>query len=215
MEKTIFNGDTGLSDLEHRELVNAKELIEKGKFDEAFQLLNDFGEKKDLSRYERTSYFILMSSIFINLGKKEEMFDYVEKACQAIQGQKNSLQVVDVYLVKITSYLWKFKHDKAFNLILKSENLCNTLTKEPLNELLKRKATIAWLNEIFYSVKGQFDKALDYAEQSLRMREKLDLKADIVMTLSLIKEIYQSNGDFDKALDYTEQGLKIAKEMIL
>lgn len=213
IEKTIFVGNKDLADLELRKLINAKDLIEIGKFNDALQLLIDFSENSAITLFEQISYYILMSFIFIKLGKKEELFEYAEKAYQSSQGQKNSFQLVDVYFVKAISYMWEYKYDKVFELIVKSEKLCNILSQEPLNKLLKRKADVAWINGLFCSAKGNFDKGLDYAEQSLKLRENLDLKADIVMSLSLIKEIYYATGNFDRALDYTEQCLKKAIEI--
>ena len=45
-----------MSHLESNELIRAEELIEKGKLEEALQLLKDFKKKKDLSLYEQ-NYF--------------------------------------------------------------------------------------------------------------------------------------------------------------
>ncbi|GAG85337.1 unnamed protein product, partial [marine sediment metagenome] len=190
MEKPILSGDQNLSYLENRELINAEKLIEVAKFDEAIQLLNNFSENSAVTHDERISYYILMCFLLMKMGEKEKFLDYAEKAWQAIQGQKDSLQTLDVYIVKAWSYTLEFKNDKALDLLLKSENLCNIVTQEPLNILLRRKADIMWNKSSIYRSKGLLDKALDHAEQALKLRKKLDLKADIVMSLSLIKEIY-------------------------
>ncbi|MBY8992097.1 MAG: hypothetical protein KGD58_15235 [Candidatus Lokiarchaeota archaeon] len=74
-----------MSDLEPKELVNAKESIEHGRFDDASQVLKDFGERKDLSHYEQVSYYILMGFLSDKLKDKETLLDYAEKAYQASQ----------------------------------------------------------------------------------------------------------------------------------
>ena len=165
-----------MSYLIHRDLINAEKLIEIAEFDEAFHLLNDFSEKSAITHNEQISYYILMCFLLMKMGKKEKFLDYAEKACQAIQGQKDSLQKLDVNIVKAWSYILEFKHDKSLELLLKSENLCNILTQEPLNILLKRKADILWCMGVNYKSKGVVDKALDCAEQALKLRKKLDLK---------------------------------------
>ena len=211
MEQTILNEDQNLSELEHIDLINAKELIDLGKFDDALQLLNDFSENSAITPKAQISYYILLCSIFIRLGKKVELLDYIKKACKAIQGQKISSQLVDIYYIKAMSYIWEFKDDEAFNLILKCEKLYTSFTQEPLSVNLKKKADIAWIKALLYSRKGLVDKALDCSEQALKLRKELDLKADIAISLSLLKEIYHTEGEFDRALDYASQCLKYAK----
>ena len=148
--------------LEHRDLINAEDFIEVAKFDEAIQILNDFSENTAITHHEHLSYYILICFSFMKMGKKEKFLDYAENAWQAIQGQKDSLQKLDVYIIKAWSYILEFNRDKALELLLKSENLCKTLTQEPLNNLLKRKADILWCKGVIYASKGVNDKALDY-----------------------------------------------------
>jgi tetratricopeptide (TPR) repeat protein len=109
-----------LSYFEHKELEYARKLIEKGSLREGNQILNDFRENKDISHDDLTLYYILKVSIYTKLGYREEIFDWINKACSAIQGQEESLQKLDVYIVKAISLASKFKFEKALEIFLKS-----------------------------------------------------------------------------------------------
>ena len=52
-----------MSELNSKDLVNAKEFIENGRFGEASQVLKDIGEREDLSHYDQISYYIIFMLI--------------------------------------------------------------------------------------------------------------------------------------------------------
>jgi len=64
-----------------------------------------------------------------------------------------------------------------------------------------------------YHVKGDYDKALDYYERSLSIKEELGNKRGIVKILINIGIVYWKKGDYEKALDYLERSLAIQEEV--
>jgi tetratricopeptide (TPR) repeat protein/tRNA A-37 threonylcarbamoyl transferase component Bud32 len=202
-----------LSELEPKELVNAKELIEKGRFSEATQLLNDFSKKEDISDYEQISYYILMSLVSDKLKDEEKLLDYAEKAYQASQGQENSLQLIDAYIVKSMGYFSIYKYEEALALLLQSEKILKSLVLETSNESLKRKAEILNQRANICFMRREFNKALEYAEQSLMLNRKLNLKVGIVESLDIIKNLYYYQGKFEESLKYSNQCLSRAEEI--
>jgi tetratricopeptide (TPR) repeat protein len=202
-----------MSELEPKELVNAKELIENGRFSEASQVLKDFGERKDLSHYEQICYYILMGFLSDKLKDGEKLLDYAEKAYHASLGQKDSLQLVDAYLLKSMANFSVYKYEEALTLLLQSEKILNTLNLKTSKEPIKRQAEISCRRANIYFMMREFDKALENAEQTLMLNKELNLKLGIVESLDVMKNIYHSLGDFEKSLEYSNQCLLHAKEI--
>ena len=66
---------------------------------------------------------------------------------------------------------------------------------------------------VIYSNKGDYDKALDYYEKSLAIREEMDDKSGIRLSLHNIGLVYYYKGDYVQALKYSENSLAIKKEI--
>ena len=125
------------------ELIQARKLIEKAKFEEALQVLNSTKKIETLSILDQISLYILKSSIYLRLDKKEEFFKYAKKAFQISQGQKPSLQLLDVYIKMAQVSNWGgLEMDKALEFLDKCEDIFKNLTQEPPIELVKREAQI-------------------------------------------------------------------------
>ncbi|MFX0048895.1 MAG: tetratricopeptide repeat protein [Candidatus Hermodarchaeota archaeon] len=202
-----------MPELEPKELVNVKEFIENGRFDKASQALKDFGQREDISQYEQIAYYILISFLSDKLKDKEKQLDYAEKAYHASLGQKESLQLVDVYIVKSSAYCSVYKYEEALALLLQSEKMLKSLYLETTIESTKRNAEISCLRAKIYSMMREFDKALEYAEETLILNKKLDLKLGIVESLDVMKNIYFYLGEFERSLEYLNQCLLRAKEI--
>ncbi|MFX0137698.1 MAG: tetratricopeptide repeat protein, partial [Candidatus Hodarchaeota archaeon] len=128
-------------------------------------------------------------------------------------GQKDSLQLIDVYIVKSLAYYSVYKYEEALTLLLQSEEILKSLNFETSKESIKRKAEISCRRANIYFMMREFDKALEYAEQTLMLYKNLDLKLGIVESLDIMKNIYYYLGEFERSLEYSNQCLLHAKEI--
>ncbi|MEW6668705.1 MAG: tetratricopeptide repeat protein, partial [Thermodesulfobacteriota bacterium] len=76
----------------------------------------------------------------------------------------------------------------------------------------ERGTTLNNISQI-YDARGDYDTALKYLEQSLKIRREIGDKAGEGATLNNISQIYKARGDYDTALKYLEQSLKIRREI--
>mgnify|MGYP001793163688 CR=1 FL=1 len=60
---------------------------------------------------------------------------------------------------------------------------------------------------------GDYEKAIDYHQQSLAVDEKLGQAQGVGASLGNLGIIYASIGDYEKAIDYHQQHLKIAQKI--
>ena len=60
---------------------------------------------------------------------------------------------------------------------------------------------------------GNYDKALEYYQQSLEIWKKLNQQQNEGTTLNNISQIFKARGDYETALDYLKQSLAIRREI--
>ncbi len=189
---------------EPKELIRVRKLIEEGHFEEALQILDGFGESKDLAYHEQISYYTLKSFLALFLFDKKTCLKYAKKAYHASGKLENSLLLLDVYIQMANGLQWHLKTNEANEFIQKSEELLKILPQESSTELIKRRATIMWLKGHNYMQRGDFEKAKEFAELALKLREELDLKVDICFSLFQLGVFSWQIGDLNRALEYTE-----------
>jgi tetratricopeptide (TPR) repeat protein len=203
-----------MSHSEPKALIRARKLIEEAKFEEALQIVNKFGKKKELSSSEQISYYTLKSLLAtIVFNNKLECLEYAEKAYQASLKQENSLQLLDVYIQMAISSLWHYKINEAKDFIVKSENLLKILPQELSTELKKREAYILWQKGYISSQEGNLEKAREYAESALALRKELDIKVGIFYSLLQLCIISKFEGNLDMALEYIESSKNLADSL--
>ncbi len=76
----------------------------------------------------------------------------------------------------------------------------------------KEMATALNLQGISYSVRGEYDKALEYYNQSLEIKHKLSDDTEIAKTLNNIALIYTSQGKYAEAIEVHNKCLTISEE---
>jgi serine phosphatase RsbU (regulator of sigma subunit)/tetratricopeptide (TPR) repeat protein len=109
-------------------------------------------------------------------------------------------------------------NDIAWGLLFSNPDSAYILGHEEL-EIARNKRQVYWeskaLNTIgaSYQVKGNYIKAIDFYQQSLRIREKMNDLESVAASLANIGGIYINIGVFDKALQYQLRSLKLAEKM--
>ena len=64
-----------------------------------------------------------------------------------------------------------------------------------------------------YYNKGDYDLALDYAERSLKICEKIGDKRGLSSSVEIIGYLYYVNGEYGKAVEYLERSLSLKDEL--
>ena len=66
---------------------------------------------------------------------------------------------------------------------------------------------------VLYQAKGEWDKAIDYYQRSLVIREKLGDEHGMATTFNNLGVVYQDKGELDKAIKYYQRDLAICKKV--
>jgi len=108
-------------------------------------------------------------------------------------------------------------NDIAWSFLYTNPDSTYLLGQEEL-ELAREKKSKKWeskaLNTIAasFQMKGDFLNAIDYYQQSLKIREQMNDQQGVSTSLSNISGIYISIGEFKKALDYALRSIKIFEQ---
>jgi len=79
----------------------------------------------------------------------------------------------------------------------------------------RMQALTAQLNQAgyYYTLVGQYDKAIMNFKEALAISRKLGQEADVATSLNNIGNVYYSWGQYDKAIKYYEEALAIARKL--
>ena len=196
-----------------KELIQAQKLMHEAKFEAASQILDVIKKKEDLPLHELISYYITRSLIAVYNFNQSEFITYANEAYKKSHSLENSILLIDSNRLMAFTLVWQNKLTEAGELIKIIENLINTLPNELSTALLESKADFAATKGWFYYSIGDMEKALKLAKHSLSIREELNLKVEIGISLFRIGESYFGAGDLNLALEYTESCLSVAQEL--
>lgn len=76
-----------------------------------------------------------------------------------------------------------------------------------------RKAELLFTKSTFYLKKYDYDQALGYAQESLRLYEKQGNEIGYIHCLLRISNIFRSTGELNKALESAEKSLKLSEKI--
>ena len=89
-----------------------------------------------------------------------------------------------------------------------------TIERRRRGELvLSMKSALATELGQLYQAKGEWDRAIEYYEHSLALREKVGDEYGMAPTFYGLGLVYQDKGKLDKAIEYYERGLAIVEKM--
>ena len=113
-------------------------------------------------------------------------------------------------------YAYDIELDLALN--QKIDSLCSQNLETDLNEEEKMffknaKSTALNVIGIIYKSQGDYPKAIEYQNSSLKIKEEIGDKKGIGISLNNLANIYKELGEFDIAIEYNEQSLKIREEI--
>ena len=192
------------------ELVVVKELINKGKMEEALQLVKDIEQKKTLAPKENLRILAHKAFIYSYLGQFEISFEISEELYEKSQETKMTLFSLDALFLKELILIVTGRFEEYYKICELHENLFHSLPREAVPEYQEReiKFLIMRANLNFYN--SNLDPALEDYEKSLALIEKVDLHSFHIYTIMvMIAYTYQVKGELQLSLEYSEKALSL------
>jgi tetratricopeptide (TPR) repeat protein len=199
------------------ELERIKQLVDRGEFEEALQLMDDFESRGENSLYDIISCHLLRCDLLYQQGLYQDAFQLAEQTYKESLGLGKGFLSIDSLILMANLLIYMDNIEKANELIKQAEEQLKTLTQENLKECKKREANIIYLKgEVFHPIvspKSDVDLALKYFEESLPIFEKYGYKSEIAECLGSISfTVGVIKGDLNKGLDYIKRGMTLATE---
>lgn len=194
-----------------KQLAKIELLLEKGEFQDALKRLKTLSTHEKLSSDDQFTCLLLESRLRIGLGELEKAHTLTTKLSQIALVQKNPLKITDGLILK-AEILWRSDRlDEGLEAVLEAQNLLDGLEPGLTDEINQRKGALLHQGGIIYWFKGELDLALEYHQQSLKIKEELNDKHGTAVSLNNIGLVFWSKGDLNHALEYYQQSLEVSK----
>ncbi|MHA2394218.1 MAG: tetratricopeptide repeat protein [Promethearchaeota archaeon] len=192
------------------ELVFVKELINKGKFEEALQHVKDIEKKKPLTNEEILKTQKYKGLIYNELGNSIKTLVIAKKLYKKSQEMKMPLLSIGALNLKGRAFLRLARFEDFYENLEQQERLFKTILREDSLEFQEIEADILYAKGIKCFYKGRFNIALDYLNTSLKLLEKIDFHSLYIPgIIVLMAYCYQIKGELNLALDCDERALSL------
>ena len=200
-----------------KELILVKYLIDKGKNDKAFQVMESFEETGERTLHEIVSCHLLKCELLYQQGAYEDLVKFAEQTYKESLELSKSLLSIDALYFRARALIFLYRIEEASDLITQGEELLKTLPNKLSKDYKKRKARLVGVKGVSYNTyfnqNGDIDIALEHFYQSLALQEEVGDKEEIAMSLlSIIFNLGAMKGETDMALTYIERFLALIEK---
>ncbi|MHA1256864.1 MAG: tetratricopeptide repeat protein [Promethearchaeota archaeon] len=191
-----------------KELANAKNLINEGKFENALQLVNDIEEKENLNHEETLRTQAHKGRIYIDLGQNELALKNAEDLYQKSKTNKMPLFSLQALFLKALINLRLARFEEFFKNLEEYEKLFKSIPREDSLEFQERKAELLFAKGLEDHINSNFDRALDYFNKGLTLFERIEPRSPyIYKILTFMAYSYLEKGALKLALEFDEKAL--------
>ncbi|MCP6719479.1 MAG: tetratricopeptide repeat protein [Patescibacteria group bacterium] len=196
----------------HKELVRALNLLNKGKIEEALQLITNFEKLGDLNPEDKHNCRFIKGLILYNLGRFQEGFRLAEQDYQESKSQNKPLFLIDSIVLKWNLLLLTGRQNEAWEDVVLCEKLLKSATKENPIDLKLREGFFHYMKGYFSHWERNYDKAIEHHTKSLSIFENIEFSLIIVPNnLTILGASYKGKGELDKALVVHKKSLDLSK----
>ncbi len=205
-----------MTDAVREELLRAEHSLEKGEYKIALKIVEALISSEELSVDERLACLLLEGQLRVKLGELKKALMLTEEILQAARGRENLLLLVDTLTVK-AEVSWRTSElDEGLQAVEEGEQLLEEMRREDVEEkeeqIKHREGELLHQRGIIHWYKGDLDRALEYHQRSITIKEELNNKNGIADSFNNLGLVYTSKGDLDQALEYHQRSLAIREK---
>ncbi len=191
-----------------KELVQARELMDQAKFDEALEIIEQFENSESLQAEDRLSASFLKQKIYNynqQYGKSLEISDYAYQISQNLELEPESIRA----LIGKASIVFLGDFDKADAHIREAERRMKNISEDPSINILRRDLLLikSWNLFLKLNLKGAAELAKECLNSTKEIGNNLDL-ANIYFLLGYINSFQEKS----IALKYAMMSLELNQE---
>jgi tetratricopeptide (TPR) repeat protein len=190
-----------------------KELLSKGRFNEALQIVDTLEKNENLSDANQLRCQLFKSQILTRIGCFEEGLKIAEKVLKECQDQNLPILMMDASIATAEALESLGTPNEGLEIIATGSERLSAIGDQLSTGILQKKAALLHFKGCFYQQKGEFDDALKYFQESLALSNEIGSKGDISLAQNGIGITYWRKGELDKALKYFQTSLALRQEI--
>jgi tetratricopeptide (TPR) repeat protein len=194
------------------ELIHAEELIIDGKIEEANEIIKDIEVRSDLTSEDQLKLLILKGEIHANKMQYNEAIDLGEIAYQLSQKLGKIVESIEALILK-ANILLLGDYNEGNKLILKAEELLESLTDQTPSKLFRLRQGIIYAKSMIYLFKGEFNEASKLRLHVLELIQNKETKYQNMYRITLLSlALMYVFIDLDVALEYGLKSFALEKK---
>ncbi len=196
-----------------KELKQAEELKNAGKFEEALQIVTNLEKEEGFTEEDLLSLHILKSSLLLALGQLKDAQNLAERVLEQSKKSKSYDKSIDA-LNLIAWVYWRLgKLEEALDEIGKAEEIISAQFPEPIAEIQKKHASLFLIKGGIFFARGNLELIKKCLEEGLELVKLINDKKLIMQFTLNTGTYYGIKGNIDLAIKYHSQALAVAKEI--
>jgi tetratricopeptide (TPR) repeat protein len=201
-----------MSSAVREEMKQIKQLIFHGKFKESLEVINESLNNKEINKEDRLRLLIYKCESIFYLGDWLEALQIAEFVLKENEELSNELIQADALIWKAFCITWDGDYNTGVVLFENHLEMLSKLANVPEKEISKRKAFLLQWSSIFLYFKGDYEKALNYAEESVTYAKASEYSNRLSQSWGNLG-IIQGWLDPKNAIESCENAIKIATEI--
>jgi tetratricopeptide (TPR) repeat protein len=196
----------------HEDLEEVVKLLNKEKFEEGLQLINNFENLKDLNAEDNHYYRWIKGTLLLGLGRFQESLRIIEQDYQESRNQNKPLFLIDSFFIKWNIFFLTGRGAETWDDIMLCEKFLEAATQESPDEVKLREGLLHYMKGYFFFWEKKLDKAIKHHKKSLAIFENYDIISNMVpYNLEVLGLSYQGKGEIDLALEFHKKSLELSK----
>ena len=197
-----------------RDLKTVEDLLDKLKYTEALEVLNELLQSEKQNSEQKFTYQVQKGKILLMQGRYEEVNEISKLIIKEGEDFNNRLQSFDGLNLLFRSLLAAGNNDEALETVEQAEKILNSLPDLSQKELILRKARILNTKSNIYYLKGEIETAENWLTWIISLQQDFGvipeiIYAHIVMAM-IMDDVYS---EFHLALEHNRNALSLAEEI--
>ena len=198
-----------------KELIQAKQLMEEGRIEEANQIVLDLENKENLTAKELLLCKLLKAKFLYKSLKYSEAIIYTDELLQESQKGGDLLPSLDALSIIAFSYILLGEVNKSADLIKKADDLFKKIKVTSIIDLRERESFLVRIKANICTLNGKFHRSLELNKKAFELAEGSKDRELTSAPLLNIAENYVFLSDYDNAKLYVERAVEIQYQPFL